>query len=149
MLAAPMIKRTTVPAYYPPFRPKAKKTETRLREYSVPDALEIIVGHACRMLFIGTDQLRGSGRHHTLILARRIIIACAKKHTLASYPDITKYIRDHKTSHTTSLTAHRRFNECPDDTFTVCAVQRTQEDWLRELERSLGIEQEIEAPEPC
>lgn len=135
---------------YPPTMSTPRISPKQLTEGSVFVAVASIMDAACHMLCVPRERVVDSTRHEWTVFARRLIIACAKKHTQASYPDIVKVIRDKTIGHSMAIEAHQRFDKLLHEPITVRGVTHTHAEWLFLLERRLGlVTEEYQTTSPC
>ena len=130
---------------------KPVRKKTAIWELDVYDALDYTFYEVCAMLHVERELVRSKARSPIAVLARRLVIVYAHKYIGASYPEITRIIREVKTGHSTSIEAHQAFEKYAHDRAVyVGGVSRTGSEWLAELERRIGFANGIEdAAGPC
>jgi hypothetical protein len=103
-----------------------------------PIPLERIVYAACEVFNVNIADLKGSRRSDALVMCRRAIVVLAKRHgNNISYPQITREIRPHGTSHTTAKTTHGKYK--PEQEMDINCETKTQAGWVEAVEKELGI----------
>lgn len=105
---------------------------------------ERVVDVVCQRLDLLRDDLYGRGRHPRVVLAREAIVHMARLHTAMSYPEIAAGL--HKPNHSTTLTAHERFQRRFVERVSMPGFHGTRAALVDDLARSMRTPTEPVAP---